>query len=271
MPGGSVGRVNDAASTAPARRRLFGLDFVDEPDLARVAADVVAHGPGVSGSLPVLVTPNVDFVVRRDAIPEPARRVLEEARWCLPDGQPIVWASRVLGRPLTARLPGSTLVELLWNDPAYASVPAAVVASTPAIASAVTSSRPGTHVVVAPVISAHDARDAERFVEREVDAILAARPSLVFVAVGFPKDQLLIAALLARWPAAVERPVFLAVGASFEMLFGMRRRAPRWMQRFGLEWFFRFVQEPRRLFVRYFVRDPAFLRCVLREWRRGRP
>ena len=65
--------------------------------------------------------------------------------------------------------------------------------------------------------------------------------------------------------------MFLAVGASFEYVLGVRKRAPQWMQRSGLEWFFRFVHEPKRLFFRYFVRDPAFLLVAAREWRQREP
>ena len=54
------------------------------------------------------------------------------------------------------------------------------------------------------------------------------------------------------------------------MLLGLKKQAPRWVQRAGLEWFFRFVQEPRRLFRRYFIDDVAFFPLVWREWRRVR-
>ena len=124
-------------------------------------------------------------------------------------------------------------------------------------------------MVVAPQFDAGDRVGIDRFVDGIVDGLRAADPQLVFVCVGFPKDQLIIAAMLDRW-SPESRPVFLAVGASFEMLFGLKTRAPRWMQRYGLEWLFRFAQEPRRLFVRYFVRDPAFIALVFREWRGAR-
>jgi N-acetylglucosaminyldiphosphoundecaprenol N-acetyl-beta-D-mannosaminyltransferase len=65
--------------------------------------------------------------------------------------------------------------------------------------------------------------------------------------------------------------VVLSVGASFEMLAGVRWRAPEWIQRIGMEWFVRFLQEPRRLFRRYFIEDVAFFGLIWREWRRTRP
>jgi N-acetylglucosaminyldiphosphoundecaprenol N-acetyl-beta-D-mannosaminyltransferase len=247
------------------RRQLFGLDFVDERDLERVAEDIVVHERTEDAALPVVVTPNVDYLVRRANAPEAAQRVLDKARWCLPDGQPIVWTSRLVGRPLAARLPGSTLVEVLWNDPATRQQPVTVIASSESIGNSVRSSRPDAQVIVAPLFSG-DA-DVASFVEEHVEAIVEVGPQLVFVAIGFPPSLVLIDAFLERWPPDVATPVFLAVGASFEMLFGVRKRAPQWVQRAGLEWLYRVFQEPRRLFVRYFVHDAAFLPLVLREWR----
>jgi N-acetylglucosaminyldiphosphoundecaprenol N-acetyl-beta-D-mannosaminyltransferase len=247
------------------RRRLFGLDFIDEADLKRVADDIVTNERIDEPLLPVVVTPNVDYLVRRPKAPQPARRVFEQARWCLPDGQPIVWTSRLVGKPLAARLPGSTLVSLLWADPRIQDLAVTVVASTDAIASSIRATKPDAHVIVAPELSP-DSRSVTAFVDRHRDDIVAAHSAFVFIAIGFPKELLAIDALLSQWPDDLPKPVFLAVGASFEMLFGVRKRAPEWMQRAGLEWFYRVLQEPRRLFVRYFVRDSAFLLLAAREW-----
>jgi N-acetylglucosaminyldiphosphoundecaprenol N-acetyl-beta-D-mannosaminyltransferase len=90
------------------------------------------------------------------------------------------------------------------------------------------------------------------------------------VTLGYPRRERLIRVMIDRWPAGVPYPLFAAVGASFEMLFGLKKQAPLWVRRAGLEWFFRFVQEPRRLFRRYFIDDMAFFPLVWREWRRTR-
>ena len=66
-------------------------------------------------------------------------------------------------------------------------------------------------------------------------------------------------------------PFAMGVGGTFDVAAGKVRRAPRWMQRSGLEWFFRFLQEPRRMVRRYFIDDMAFLPMLWREWRTPRP
>jgi N-acetylglucosaminyldiphosphoundecaprenol N-acetyl-beta-D-mannosaminyltransferase len=263
---------DDAAGshTTLHREQLFGLDFVSAEDPQTVLADILSHCESADGTVPVVVTPNVDHLVLLPRAPEAARRLTTQSRWCLPDGQPIVWTSRLVGRPLATRLAGSSLVAAFWNDPALGDIPIAVIASSSSIATSVRSARPDSLALVAPWLPP-DTQAAMQFVEQHVEDIVTRRPDLVFVALGFPKDLLVIDALLDMWPDTVSTPVFLAVGASFEMLFGQRKRAPAWMQSAGLEWFFRFIQEPRRLFIRYFVRDPRFVVLAARELRRASP
>jgi N-acetylglucosaminyldiphosphoundecaprenol N-acetyl-beta-D-mannosaminyltransferase len=89
----------------------------------------------------------------------------------------------------------------------------------------------------------------------------------VFVTLGYPKQCNVIDGMLRRWPATRPLPLFLAVGASFDMYYGLVRRAPDIVQRMGLEWLFRLIQEPRRLFRRYLVDDPSFAPMVFREFK----
>ena len=252
------------------RVRLFEMDFVAADGLEAVITDLLDDQRLQDGKAPIVVTPNVDYVVQLPRSHESVRRAVASANWILPDGQPIVWTSRLVGRLLPARLAGSSLVADMWSDARVRALEIAVIASSPELADAVTTSFSSARVVTAPRFSPGDHDGLAAFVEEHLDALAETRPSLVFVGLGFPKDILLVAALLERWPHSAGQPVFLAVGGSFEMLFGHRRRAPGWMQRWGLEWLFRFVQEPRRLFVRYWLRGPMFLVPVAAEWRRSR-
>lgn len=258
-------------SEALERRRLFGLDFVDAPDVTPITNELLSHPVIGPPELPVVVTPNVDHLVRRRrGLPPAVHAVMEHAHWVLPDGQPIVAVSRWFGPPLRARLPGSTLVADLWPRLVADARPVLVVASSPGIAERVAAEAPHATVVVAPVLTASDPAGIERFADSCVEAVGPTRPEYVFVTLGLVKQELVIDALLRRWPAddgAI--PLMLAVGASFEMYYGLKARAPQWVQRAGLEWAFRFVQEPRRLFRRYFVDDVEFIGLV-REERRSR-
>jgi len=99
-----------------------------------------------------------------------------------------------------------------------------------------------------------------------VERIAAARPELLLVGLGSPKQELFID----RHRAALGATVALACGAVIDFIAGHVPRAPQWMARSGLEWAYRLAREPRRLWRRYLVQDPAFAAIVLDTWRQRR-
>ena len=99
--------------------------------------------------------------------------------------------------------------------------------------------------------------------------INAARPDVVWVGIGVPKQEKWMAAMRER----LDAPVLIGVGAAFDFHAGLVPQAPAWMQRRGLEWLFRLLQEPRRLWKRYARHNPRFVAGFARQWashRRGR-
>lgn len=105
--------------------------------------------------------------------------------------------------------------------------------------------------------------------EEKADAarINAARPDIVWVGLGTPKQDYWVA----RLRPALDAPVLIAVGAAFAFHAGHLRQAPRWMMRCGLEWLFRLAIEPRRLWRRYVIGNPRFMWLVAKQWVTGRP
>ena len=93
------------------------------------------------------------------------------------------------------------------------------------------------------------------------EQVRASGADLLFVAIGSPKKE----QFLGRWQETMRIPFAMGVGGSFDVAIGLVKRAPRWMQRAGLEWFFRFLQEPRRMFRRYFIEDRAFIWLLIKE------
>jgi N-acetylglucosaminyldiphosphoundecaprenol N-acetyl-beta-D-mannosaminyltransferase len=100
-----------------------------------------------------------------------------------------------------------------------------------------------------------------------VNEIRDARPDLLFVAISSPKKE----QFLGRWQAEMKIPFAMGVGGSFDVAIGHVKRAPVWMQKSGLEWFYRFLQEPRRMFRRYFIEDMAFIWLLIKEATRRTP
>jgi N-acetylglucosaminyldiphosphoundecaprenol N-acetyl-beta-D-mannosaminyltransferase len=265
--GGGAGCGTHVGDAPLATRAVFGYDFVSSTSIEAVAEHLLRPQPD-DGRLPLVLTPNVDYLVRLD---RPAGRALagrvRQSRCVLPDGQPIVWASRLNGGGgLAARLPGSSLFPPMWRRIVADGRRAVIVASTEETAERLREEHPEVGVVLGEERRHDDAEALAAVVADCRDQIDKVEPEFVFVGISFPKQQLISLALIDQLRAEGKRcPLFLTLGASFEMYLGMHRRAPSWLQRLGLEWFFRFLLEPRRLFRRYFVTDLRFAVLVGRK------
>lgn len=211
-------------------------------------------------------TPNVDHVVNVDDDPAFAA-AYQRASLCLADGMPLVWASRVLGRPLPERVAGSDLLEPTLRLAARRSYRVFFLGAGPGVAekaAKVATERFGTTIVGtdAPMVRLGDTA--------RVDAIAAqlsaAKPDLVMMAFGAPKQELLIDAIAER----VKPAVMLGIGASLDFLAGTVKRAPAVMRNTGFEWLYRLGQEPTRLWRRYLINDPRFVAILLRTLRAQR-
>lgn len=252
------------------RVEIFGLDMVKAESLAPVIEEIL-DGPRRDDEVkPVVLTPNVDILVHLEEHQASVEAELfRQAQFCLPDGQPLVTVSRLVGRPLGARLPGSGLFEELWPQLLERRTPVVVIASSEEIAEKLSAEHPRATTIVAPMFEATDDAAIGGLVDDILIAAQAARPDMIFVGIGNPKDARIIAALFDRWPDRLgAKPLCFGLGGSFAMYLGLKKRAPAWVQRIGMEWFFRFSQEPTRLFHRYFVRDLAFFGIARREWSR---
>jgi N-acetylglucosaminyldiphosphoundecaprenol N-acetyl-beta-D-mannosaminyltransferase len=211
-------------------------------------------------------TPNVDHVVLAEDNPE-FRQAYSAARLSLADGMPLVWASRLLGRPIPEKVSGSDLLWPLLRRAAAGGFRVYLLGGAPGVAekaAEVMRSQLGVNVVGvdAPTI-ADPLSAAER--APVVEKLRRAAPDLVLVAFGAPKQETFIHAALSELGPAVA----LGIGAGLDFIAGTARRAPRWMSNHGLEWLFRLLQEPRRLWRRYLVRDPKFALILWRTFRTG--
>ncbi len=213
------------------------------------------------------VVVNVDKLVKASRDPA-LRRVINDCDLVNADGMPVVWAARLLGSPLKERVAGIDLFEALMARAARRGWRVFLLGATAPVVAAV---RQGYEKKY-PGLIVSGCRDgywnaADPADEAEVAAQVAlARPDLLFVAIPSPRKEI----FLGRWQAQLKIPFAMGVGGSFDVAAGLVRRAPRWMQRSGLEWFYRFLQEPRRMFRRYFVEDMAFIWLFIKEAARGR-
>lgn len=217
-------------------------------------------GQGAGGRI---VTPNVDILrlARRDPA---VRGYLADADLVVADGMPLVWASRLAGTPLPERVAGSSLIWTLSAGLAADGRSVYLLGGEPQVAGAARAAELLAAACPGLRIGGH-ASPPYGFEHRPEDlaetcaAVIEAKPDLVLVGLGFPKQEWLISTLRPDLPGAW----FLGCGAGINFVTGDRTRAPQWMQRAGLEWMYRLAQEPRRLAGRYLRHDAPFALALM--------
>lgn len=193
------------------------------------------------------------------------RRALAQADLVTADGMSVVWASRALGRPLKQRVTGIDLFERLVEHAASAGLSVYFLGAREEAVRRLVERLTSRH----PSLRLAGYRDGY-FQPSESSAIAEtikqSKADLLFVAMGSPAQEYWIASNLARTGARFA----LGVGGSFNHLSGLARRAPAWMQRAGFEWLYRLLREPRRLWRRYLIGNPAFVWLVIKQVWRGK-
>lgn len=194
------------------------------------------------------------------------RRIVNSSGLSTPDGMPLVWLSRLHGFQTAARVYGPDLLLALCDRGQAAGYRHFFYGGAPGIVERLADrlQRRYPRLIVAGTYAPPFRPVGTVEEPRVLEAIDAARPDIVWVGLGTPKQD--------HWVAdhrpLLESPVLIAIGAAFDFHAGVLRQAPRWMQRSGLEWCFRLAQEPRRLAYRYLVLNPLFvLNAVLQATR----
>ncbi len=254
------------AITKPARYRVrFGRLWVDA--LAFGEAIDAVRALVASGTGGAIFTPNVDHVVMADEH-RGLRRAYRRADLAFADGMPLVWTSRMLGMRIPEKLSGSDMiipiVELAakedWAVYLLGGMPGEPGAAE--LAAERLSARFGVRIVgVDPAFVSMDGKGAED--AAVLARVKAARPDIVFVALGAPKQELWISRSLDE----IHPAVAIGCGASLDFISGQLSRAPQWVSNAGFEWAYRLAQDPARLWKRYLLRGPRFLGILFRTSR----
>jgi len=185
------------------------------------------------------------------------RRIHNEAGMVTPDGVPLVWLSRLLGKHRTERVYGPDLMRKMTAVSSQRGFRQFYYGGAEGVADklkqVLVNAHPALEVAGAVCPPFRELTPEED--QAVVDAINAAQPDIVWVGLSTPKQEFWMARHLGR----IEAPVMVGVGAAFDFLAGTKRQAPHWMQRNGLEWLFRLCSEPRCLWRRYAYVVPGFI------------
>lgn len=251
-----VGTSNASVDWAPFERLDIGALAVDQFSETALV-DEVLHHCLFGNSTRLLATANAQFYV----LAQKSRRFrecLRSADYICADGMPIVWACNSLYGGSVRRIAGVSLVEKLCQRGAAHRLRVFLLGGKPETAD-ITSKllkrrHPGIQIagVCCPP---YGFERREESLQEVLDQIAAAKPHVLFVGLGAPKQEIFIH----HYIRALNVPLAIGIGGSFEILSGKLKRAPAWMQSSGLEWAYRLCQEPGRLWQRYLIGNFEFL------------
>jgi N-acetylglucosaminyldiphosphoundecaprenol N-acetyl-beta-D-mannosaminyltransferase len=215
-----------------------------------------------TGKTHQIATVNADFVVNALKDPE-LRYLLQEADMATADGMPLVWGARALGVPLEGRVTGADLVPALAERAAKRGFSLFLLGAEPGVAACAADVLKQRHpnLIIAGVASPPYSSVLEMD-HTFIDQIKRVQPDILLVAFGNPKQEKWIG----MYGREVGVPVMIGVGGTLDFIAGKTRRAPRWLQRLGLEWLYRLLQNPRRLWRRYVTDLCGFGAFFLRQW-----
>jgi N-acetylglucosaminyldiphosphoundecaprenol N-acetyl-beta-D-mannosaminyltransferase len=202
-----------------------------------------------------VVTVNPEFVMAAQRNAD-FRVTINEAALALPDGIGLLWAARLLGRPLRERVTGSDTLPLIARLSAERGYRLYLLGAAPGVAEQAAAGLLRAHPA-ASIVGTYAGSPALAEEELIVARVVEAQPDFLFVAYGAPRQDLWIRRNLHRLGV----PVCMGVGGAFDFVAGVASRAPRWMRRWGLEWLHRLLAEPWRW--RRMLALPRFALCVL--------
>ena len=215
-----------------------------------------------NGEKKYIVAINVDVVMKieNDSY---LKKITDNADMVLVDGKPLIWISKIHKKPVKEKISGSDLVPLLCEKSAKRGYSLFIIGGKEGIAEKaklkLEEKYPNINVVGTYAPPFGFEKD-EKELEKINRLISENKPDLLIACFGCPKQEKWIYENYQKYDAKVS----ICAGATVDFLAGNVNRAPKWMSEHGLEWFYRFLQEPKRMFKRYFIDDVKILKLVFK-------
>lgn len=205
-----------------------------------------------------VVTPNAAHIVLVQKDKE-FKGVYNYASLVLSDSIPLIWAAKILGFPLKERITGTDLLFSLSNLSSQNNYKIFLLGARKQIIEKATENLRRKFLNLQIVGSCNGYFNDDKKIIEKINKV---QPDVLFIGMGFPKQEKWIH----KYINQLDIKVAICIGGVFDVIAGKTKRAPKWMQKCGLEWFFRLCQEPGRLWRRYLIGNTIFLYLVLKEF-----
>jgi len=203
---------------------------------------------------------NVDVLLKMEK-DSYLKRIMEQADMTLVDGQPLIWISKWQKHPIKEKISGSDLAEIICETAGRKGYSVFILGGGAGVAEQAAANMKAKNPeinIVGTYAPPWGFEKNEKELENINRRISAVHPDVLFVCMGCPKQEKWIYENYKKYGAKVS----FCSGATVDFMAGRITRAPKWMSDHGLEWFYRFLKEPRRLFKRYFIDDMKILRLI---------
>ena len=207
-----------------------------------------------------VVTPNVDHIVKLEEDKE-FQEVYKSADLILTDGMPLIWISKLKKKPIKEKVSGSDLFPKVCKMAADKGYKVFLLGAAEGVADKAADNLrkkyEGLNIIgtYSPSYGFENKEDEIKHIIRIINDI---KPDILAVGLGAPKQE----KFLYKYRNKLNVPISLAIGATIDFEAGNVSRAPKWMQNSGLEWFYRLLKEPKRMFKRYLVDDIKIIKIV---------
>ena len=240
-----------------SRINLMGCP-VDCLDMQQTIQKIEAHIAGDTMCQHVVVNA-AKFVEMKNDVH--LRHIISSCDIINADGMPVVWASRILGNPLPCRVAGVDLFQELIGVCAAKGYRPFFFGAREEVVNRVVDEFKARYpkLDVAGFRNGYFSPDDEPAIAEQ---IRDSRADMLFVGFSSPRKE----KFLNKWMPVMKAPFCMGVGGSFDIVAGRTKRAPLWMQNAGLEWFYRVLQEPKRMWIRYARTNPVFVLMVLKAY-----
>ncbi|HFT8292670.1 TPA: WecB/TagA/CpsF family glycosyltransferase [Clostridium perfringens] len=207
-----------------------------------------------------VVTPNVDHIVKLEDDKE-FQDVYKNADLILTDGMPLIWISKIKGKPIKEKISGSDFFPKLCERAAQKGYSIFLLGAAEGVAAKAAKNLNKKYEglnIVGTYSPSYGFEKKDDEIKEIIEMINEIKPDILAVGLGAPKQE----KFLYKYRYELNVPISLAIGASIDFEAGNINRAPKWMQNCGLEWFYRLCKEPKRMFKRYIIDDFKIIKIV---------
>lgn len=207
-----------------------------------------------------VITPNVDQIVRIES-DKYFKTICENCELLLVDGHPLMWTAKYYGRPFKEKICGSDLVPELCSLAAKKGYSVFLLGAAPGVAQRAAerliADNPGLKVagVYSPPIGFEKNQDE---ISKINEMLKASGADMLFVGMGVPKQDIFIYENMKTY----QIPMSFSIGGTIDFIAGVQKRAPKWISNIGMEWLYRLIQNPKRMFKRYIIDDSKFFSLI---------